>query len=88
MSAIIVVFINVLNLLWYLLIARILLSWFPNINWHSGVFKLLDSVTEPILTPFRRIIPPIGGMLDISPIVPLVIIQAIIGALQGSSSSF
>lgn len=56
------------ELIQLVLIVRILLSWFPNIDWHKQPFKLLYSVTEPILAMFRSIIPPIGG-LDLSPIV-------------------
>lgn len=47
---------------------RIALSWFPNINWWEQPFKLLNDVTEPILAPFRKLVPPIGGM-DLSPMV-------------------
>ena len=60
----------------YLIImfARIILSWFP-INPGSGlatVYGFLYSLTEPVLGPIRRVIPPLGmgGMgLDLSPIV-------------------
>ncbi|MDQ6728711.1 MAG: YggT family protein [Actinomycetota bacterium] len=54
--------------------ARIILSWFP-VEPGSGlatVFGFLYSITEPVLAPVRRILPPIGmgGMgLDLSPIV-------------------
>ncbi len=54
--------------------ARIILSWFP-VEPGSGlasVFGFLYSITEPVLAPIRRILPPIGmgGMgLDLSPIV-------------------
>ncbi len=75
--------IDILNLLQLILILRILLSWFPNINWYNQPFKLLDDITEPVLTPFRRIIPPIAGMIDISPIVPIFLINILIGFLAG-----
>ena len=60
----------------YLIImfARIILSWFP-INPGSGlasVYGFLYALTEPVLGPIRRIIPPLGagGMgIDLSPIV-------------------
>ncbi len=54
--------------------ARIILSWFP-INPGSGmatVYGFLYSITEPVLGPIRRVIPPMGmgGMgLDLSPLV-------------------
>ena len=50
----------------WLLIAYILLSWVPNIR-DSYIGELLGKIVEPYLAPFRKIIPPIGGMLDVSP---------------------
>ena len=54
----------------YMIIAYILLSWVPNAR-ESFIGNLLGKLVEPYLTPFRRLIPPIGGMIDISPIVAL-----------------
>jgi len=71
------------NLIQLVLIIRILLSWFPNINWWDQPFKLLHDVTEPILEPFRRLIPPIGGM-DLSPLVAFLAL----GILQSIVLSF
>jgi YggT family protein len=39
------------------------------------LIRLLQRVTDPVLAPLRRIIPPIGGTVDISPIVALVILE-------------
>ena len=56
------------------LFARIILSWFP-IQPNSGmsqVYGVLHAITEPVLGPIRRIIPPlgVGGMgLDLSPMI-------------------
>ena len=52
----------------WIMIVRILLSWFPNINWYNQPFKAMKEITDPILEPFRRIIPPISG-IDFSPII-------------------
>ncbi|WP_188993885.1 YggT family protein [Paenibacillus nasutitermitis] len=54
----------------FLIIGYILLSWLPSAR-ESFIGELLGKIVEPYLAPFRRIIPPIGGMLDISPIVAL-----------------
>lgn len=54
----------------YVIIAYVLMSWIPNAR-SSFVGELIGKVVEPYLSPFRRIIPPIGGMIDISPIVAL-----------------
>jgi YggT family protein len=58
------------NIYWWLIIAYVLLSWVPNIR-GSFVGELLGKIVEPYLTPFRKVIPPIGGILDISPIIAL-----------------
>ncbi len=58
----------------WVLIGYILLSWFPNAR-ESMFGQILSFLCEPFLAPFRRIIPPIGGMLDISPIVALFVLR-------------
>ena len=59
-----------------LIFARVLLSWFPGIPpWHPLV-RALASVTDPVLLPFRRILPTIGG-LDFSPIVAIIFLQVL-----------
>ena len=59
-----------INIYRWMIIAYILLSWLPNAR-DSFVGEMLGKLVEPYLAPFRRIIPPIGGMIDISPIVAL-----------------
>lgn len=53
-----------------ILVARIIMSWFPVTPGSalSSVYSLLFRVTEPILGPLRRMMPPLG-MLDLSPII-------------------
>ena len=69
-------FINQLFYFYYLiLIIRIFLTWIPNIDWESQPFYFLRSITDPFLNIFRGIIPPIGGMLDISPIIAFIALQ-------------
>ena len=58
-----------INLLIVLLFIRIILSWvMPQANPYNQPFKLLYAITEPVMAPFRALIPPIGGM-DWSPLV-------------------
>lgn len=70
---------RVINQLFYfyylLLIIRIFLTWIPNIDWNSQPFDFMRSLTDPFLNIFRGIIPPIGGMLDISPIIAFFALQ-------------
>lgn len=53
----------------WLIIAYILMSWLPQMR-ESQIGEILGKIVEPYLSPFRKIIPPIG-MIDISPIVAL-----------------
>jgi len=61
---------TVLNLLIFI---RVLLSWFP-IDTSNPLVRILFDVTEPVLAPFRRVIPRIG-MLDLSPLAALLVLQ-------------
>ncbi len=58
----------------WIMIVRILLTWFPNINWYNQPFKAMKEITDPILEPFRKIIPPLGGF-DFSPIVAFAALE-------------
>ncbi len=66
----------VFTIMFWTLFVRILMSWFPNINWYQQPYKLLKEITDPILMPFQRIIPPIGG-IDFSPMVPFLLIEVL-----------
>ena len=80
MRALLDVIMLVLNLYWYVVLAMIIMSWLISFNvintrnqFVAGLWRVLNQVTEPILRPIRRVIPPMGG-LDLSPIVVFVII--------------
>lgn len=68
---------QVLSLLIFL---RAILSWFP-VDRGSPLVAALDQVTEPILEPLRRIIPRIG-MIDITPLVAILLLQLIAQAFS------
>ncbi|MEA5570200.1 YggT family protein [Calothrix sp. UHCC 0171] len=57
-----------------LLVIRILLTWFPNVNWYNQPFSALSQITDPYLNIFRSIIPPLGGM-DFSPMLAILVLQ-------------
>lgn len=70
-----------------ILLVRILSSWFPMPV--SGAFRtimdLVYAVTEPVLRPLRRILPPVrmGAMaLDLSPIIVFVVIQVLLASIH------
>jgi YggT family protein len=78
---------SLINLYLILLFARIILSWFPVSpgSAMAQVFSVLYTITEPVLGPIRRAIPPIGmgGMgFDLSPIIVIVgvrVLQSVLG---------
>ena len=58
------------QLLAFAIFARSLLSWFP-IDRNGPVVKALVAITDPVLEPLRKVIPPIG-MIDLSPTVAMI----------------
>lgn len=64
------------TLFYYLMLAYILMSWFPNAR-ESSIGQIIGKLVDPYLAIFRRFIPPIGGMLDISPIVAFIALRFI-----------
>ncbi|MBE9037364.1 YggT family protein [aff. Roholtiella sp. LEGE 12411] len=68
MSLLITTLITFITFYSYLLIVRVLLTWFPTINWYNQPFAALGQITDPYLNLFRSIIPSLGG-IDFSPIL-------------------
>ena len=54
------------------IIARSLLPWF-RISYYHPVMRFLIRITEPVLAPLRRYVPPMGG-LDFTPMVALLLL--------------
>lgn len=75
-SAIILAVADILETVVYILIfatfARAILSWFQQ-GAYNPLTRLLDSITEPLLGPIRKVLPPIGG-LDFSPFVLIILL--------------
>lgn len=69
-----------LNLFFFAILIKIILSWIAP-HTHNPATAILNTLAEPVLRPFRRIVPPIGG-LDISPIFAIVLLQAAVIFLQ------
>ncbi len=69
----------ILTLLTYAIIGQAILSWIrPDPN--NYFVRLLNKITDPILRPLERLIPPFGG-LSITPIIAIVGLQFIQGLL-------
>jgi YggT family protein len=59
----------------FIVLARVLLSWFPNVDPYNPIVRFLYEATEPILEPIRRFIRqqfPNTGPFDFSPLVLLI----------------
>ncbi|MBI4320447.1 MAG: YggT family protein [Chloroflexi bacterium] len=75
MEAVLRNFVEILfNVLMLAILARAILSWFRLGPSHPLV-AILYEITEPLLSPLRRFIPPLGGMIDITPIIALFLLQ-------------
>ena len=61
---------------------RAILSWFA-LDPRNPLVQVLDQVTEPILAPLRRVIPRVG-MIDITPLVAIILLQFLAQAVARS----
>ncbi len=68
------------------LLVRVLLSWFPNLDWSNPLLSTVSSITDPYLNAFRGLFPPLGG-LDLSAILAFLALQLVQSLLQGASVS-
>jgi YggT family protein len=68
MREILGIVILLLQIYQFILLARVMLSWFPNVDYNNPIVQFLYQVTEPVLAPIRKALPPTSGM-DLSPLV-------------------
>lgn len=80
MGSILALLIWLLQIYQFILLARVLLSWFPNIDHNNPIVKFLYQATEPVLAPIRRALPPMNG-LDLSPLVLLIGINVLMAVM-------
>jgi YggT family protein len=81
------VLIQTLSIYTLVLVVRVLLSWFPNLDWSNPVLSGVSAITDPYLNAFRGLIPPLGG-LDVSAIVAFLALQLIQSLLEQSRVLF
>lgn len=67
------------NVYFVLIFVRILLSFVPIPLARLRLFVL--NTTEPVLAPIRKVVPPLGGVLDLSPIIFYLALELLIGLL-------
>jgi YggT family protein len=77
---------NFLKFYFAIMIVRLLLTWFPNIDWMQQIVSTLSPITDPYLNLFR-FIPPIGN-IDISAIIAIFALQFVMDALVQLAPSF
>ena len=80
MIAVLQTIVFVLEIVKWIMIVMIIMSWLISFNvintrnqFVAGLWRVLNQLTEPILKPIRRLIPPVGG-LDLSPLIVFVVI--------------
>ncbi len=66
--------IQFINIYLVLLVLRVLLTWFPTINWYNQPWLTLSQLTDPYLNLFRALLPPVGT-IDFSPILAFLALQ-------------
>lgn len=60
----------------FAIVVYVLFSWFPAPRGViADVYAALGKLCDPYLNLFKRLIPPIGGMVDVTPIVALLVLQ-------------
>ncbi len=74
--SLIVVVDRAIELLSILVFVRVLLTWIPSIDYGHPIISFIVRITDPILQPVRRLLPPIGG-LDLSPIIAIFLLQLV-----------
>lgn len=71
---------SLLNVFYVLLVARIILSWFPIRPGGiiADIIEVLYTFTEPLLAPIRKLVPPIAmgmGYMDLSPLILMLLLN-------------
>ena len=59
--------------LWIAILVRVVVSWLRVSPYENDLVRLVYQVTEPVLEPLRRVLPPMGG-LDLSPLIALLLL--------------
>ena len=83
MVSIVQIIFLILNIVWFLVLAQVIMSWLINFGiLNTGqpavvqIWQSLNKLLEPIYGPIRRVVPSFGG-LDLAPLVVLIGIKAI-----------
>lgn len=69
------------NLFVYAIFIRVILSWIAQGSYNPAT-AIITTLTEPVLRPFRRILPAMGGF-DLSPILAIILLLAVTIVING-----
>ena len=78
---------NLFSLYFWVIMVRIFLTWIPSIDWSAPFCRALVILADIVWLPFRRIVPPIGG-IDFSPIIAILAFQFISGTIVHTLAKF
>ncbi|MEQ8368165.1 YggT family protein [Roseovarius indicus] len=94
MTSIIQILFLLLDILWFFIIAHVIMSWlisFQVLNLHqqlvAQIWDMLNRILEPIYRPIRKILPPMSG-IDLAPLVALIGVYAIRIILANNAGAF
>ena len=73
--AVLSVFVTMFNIYFVAMIATIILSWVAPGSYHPAAV-LIHQIVEPVMGPFRRLLPPMGG-IDFSPIIAFLALNVV-----------
>lgn len=84
----------ILNIIWFIIIAHVIMSWLINfqvLNLHQPlvrqIWEGLQRLLEPIYAPVRRLLPEMGG-IDLAPLVVLIAVAALRIILMNNIGAF
>lgn len=94
MTSILQVLLLILDVVWFIIIAHVVMSWlisFQVLNTRqplvSQIWTGLEGLLRPIYDPIRRVLPTMGG-LDLSPLVALVVVAALRIIIRNNMMAF
>ena len=94
MLSVIQILLLILDVVWFIMIAHIIMSWLINfqvLNLRqplvAQVWDGLNRLLEPLYGPIRRVLPPMGG-LDLAPLVALIAVYALRIILMNNAPAF
>ena len=89
-SSLALLFGMIFKILYFLLVVRIILSWFP-VDPYNNVVTTLYQITDPLLAPFRKL-PLRLGMIDFSPLLAFLVLafldSFVVGVLSNLAYQF